>query len=74
MHIHVNMDTYTKNKKTIIKMMDLHPSITIIMLNVNGIKPFERLRLSDKRKKQDLMVFYILLLETYTLNTKTQVG
>lgn len=73
--IHVNMDTHTKkNKKTISKMMDLNPSITIITLNVNGVNLFKRLRLSDKTKKQDLTVFYILLFETYTLNTKTQVG
>lgn len=72
--IHVNMDTHTKKKKTISKMMDLNPSITIITLNVNGVNLFKRLRLSDKTKKQDLTVFYILLFETYTLNTKTQVG
>lgn len=34
----------------------------------------KRLRLSDKAKKQDLTVFYILPFETYTLNTKTQMG
>lgn len=85
-HVHIclrHIDVYThtckhghtyKKKKTISKMMDLNPSITIITLNVNGVNLFKRLRLSDKTKKQDLTVFYILLFETYTLNTKTQVG
>ena len=36
--------TYKKNKKTISKMMDLNPSITIITLNVNGVNLFKRLR------------------------------